>query len=60
MRNLEMVNEGFHAFLHRSAWRWNQLVIIDPDWTSWNLVQALRRIREGSKICATRESPVPD
>lgn len=43
MRNLEMVNEGFHAFLHRSAWRWNQFVIIDLDRAGWNLVQALEK-----------------
>jgi hypothetical protein len=42
-RNLEMVNEGFHALLHRSAWRRDQFVVVDLDRTSWNLVQALTK-----------------
>jgi hypothetical protein len=38
-----MVNEGFHALLHRSTWRWNQFVIIHLNWSGWNLVQALTK-----------------
>ena len=45
LRYLEMVNEGFHAFLHRSTWGWNQFVIIDLNRTGWDLVQALEKHR---------------
>ena len=60
--NLEMVNEGFHAFLHRSAWRRNQLMIIDLDWTGRNLVQALAKHRglESPKRYVPLASLVPD
>ena len=53
-RNLEMVNEGFHALLHRCAWRRNQIVIIDFDRASWNLVQALAKRFRRPKV--TRHS----
>lgn len=42
-RNLEMVNQGFHALLHRSAWGRDQFVIINLYGTSWNLIQALAK-----------------
>lgn len=38
---LEVVNEGFHRFLHGCTGRGNDLVVIDLDGSCWHLVQAL-------------------
>jgi hypothetical protein len=46
-RNLEVMNERLHAFLHRRAWWWNKLVIVNFDGARRHLVQALTQGEEG-------------
>lgn len=43
----EVVNKGLHVLLHRRSWWWRDLVVLNTDWASWHLVQALVDDAEG-------------
>lgn len=43
----EVVDEGFHVFLHGGAGRWRDLVVFDADGTGWHLVETLMDDAEG-------------
>ena len=46
--DLEVVDQGLHALLHGSTWRWYKLIVVDLDRTSRHLVQTLRgRVSDG-------------
>ncbi len=51
--HLEVMNQSFHAFLHRCSRWWDDLVVIDLDRTGRHLVQALyhRLMRQPSRSC---------